>query len=177
MREYSFNSNSPVCTAGVAEALAELSDCRNAVIINIGSDIVTGDSLAPIVGSILKAKAPRLFSYGDLNNQITALDVEKVFAQISGLHCGTLIVAVDAAIGNQSDIGTVKVVDRGLKPGLGVNKNLMRIGEIGIMGVVAAKSNNGIEQLRETTLETVVKLSRIIADAIIATFAPKSSAM
>ena len=60
----------------------------------------------------------------------------------------------------------VRVIDKGLKPGLGVNKNLKPVGDISIIAVVAEKSIQNSSLLNLTRLNLVYKMSENIANGI-----------
>ena len=136
------------------------------IIVNIGSDLVLGDSLGPLVGTFLKSKGLRSYIYGTLNNPITAKEVEYATLYLRKMHPKSFVIAVDAAIGTAEDVGLIRVLNRGIKPGLGVNKDLSEIGDVSIIGIVAAKSFNNIELFNETRLNLVYKMANVIAEGI-----------
>ena len=82
------------------------------------------------------------------------------------MHPGSIAVAIDAAVGNSEDIGLIRVINRGLKPGLGVDKNLGVIGDISIIGIVAGKSASNYNLFNLTRLNLVFKMAEKIADGI-----------
>ena len=56
---------------------------RDVVVLAIGSDRVTGDSLGPIVGHMLALRGAEV--YGDLRSPVTALNVMEVY-ELSLIH-------------------------------------------------------------------------------------------
>ena len=70
--------------------------------------------------------------------------------------------AIDAALGKSDDVGLIKVHNGGIKPGLGVNKDLPMVGDVSIIGVLAEKTaeNGGFKGVR---LNTVYEMAKIIA--------------
>lgn len=139
---------------------------KEPVFICIGSDLVLGDSLGPLVGTFIKNKKIGADIYGTLNYPITAKEIEYARKYIKIMHPNKTIVAIDASIGNEEDIGIIKVKNEGIRPGLGVNKNFDLIGDVSIIGIVASRSfqNNNLYNL--TRLNLVYKLSETIANGI-----------
>ena len=76
------------------------------------------------------------------------------------------IIAVDAAVGDAGDIGLIKVTSNGIRPGLGANKRLGKVGDAGIMGIVAEKSVFNYSLLNLTRLHLVYKMASLISDAL-----------
>lgn len=136
------------------------------IIVCIGSDLVLGDSLGPLVGTMLVKRNVPAYVYGTLNSPITAKEITCAKTHIKLLHPDAFIVAIDAAVGSTDDIGLIKVSDKGLKPGLGVDKNLGVIGDCSIIGVVAGKSLQNYNLFNMTRLNLIYKMAEIIADGI-----------
>ena len=57
-------------------------------------------------------------------------------------------------------------MDKGLKPGLGVNKNLSEIGDVSIIGVVAVKSFKNYQLFNLTRLSLIYRMAETIARGI-----------
>lgn len=166
-KEYSFSSFSNHCNSGIFSALLECNPEKlRPIFICIGSDLVMGDSLGPLVGTLLKRKNIGSYVYGTLNYPITAKEVEYARTYLKQMHPNSISIAVDAAVGNSEDVGLVKVVNRGLKPGLGVDKNLGTVGDLSIIGIVSNKSSNNYALFNLTRLNLVYKMAEKIADGI-----------
>lgn len=138
------------------------------VVVCIGSDLAIGDSLGPITGSMLKYKTQGLgvYVYGTLASPITAKEIKYIRTFLKETHAGSQIVAVDAAVGAEGDIGLLKLSDSPLSPGAGANKKLGFIGDISIMGIVAEKSVANYGLFNTTRLNLVYSMSEIISEAI-----------
>ena len=138
------------------------------VIVCIGSDLAIGDSLGPVTGSLLKYKTQGLgvFVYGSLTAPITAKEVKYLRAFLKQTHPASQVIAVDAAVGAEGDIGLIKLSDNPLFPGAGANKKLGAVGDISLMGIVAEKSVANYGLLNTTRLNLVYTMSEIISDAI-----------
>ena len=69
------------------------------VVVCIGSDLAIGDSLGPIVGSMLKFKTQGLgcFLYGMLSAPITAKEIKSMRTFLKETHQDSQVLAIDAA--------------------------------------------------------------------------------
>ena len=140
------------------------------VIVCIGSDLAIGDSLGPIIGSMLKFKTQGLgvFLYGTLSAPITAKEIRYMRTFLKETHKDSPIIAIDAAVGEAGDIGLIKLHDTPLMPGAGANKQLGALGDISIMGIVAEKSLGNYGLLNTTRLNLVYTMAEIISDGLAA---------
>ena len=138
------------------------------VIVCIGSDLAIGDSLGPITGSMLKYKTQGLgvFVYGTLATPVTAKEIKYLRTFLRETHAGSQVIAVDAAVGAEGDIGLVKICDTPLLPGAGANKKLGEIGDISVIGIVALRSLANYGLLNTTRLNLVYTMSELISDAL-----------
>ena len=138
------------------------------VVVCIGSDLAIGDSLGPITGSMLKFKTQGLpvFLYGTLAAPVTAKEIKYMRTFLKETHPKSQIIAVDAAVGNEGDIGLIKLSSAPLFPGAGANKQLGALGDLSIMGVVAEKSIANYGLLNTTRLNLVYTMSEIISDGL-----------
>lgn len=166
-KEFSFSSFNQGASLGIYNSLLEFNPTHlHPFFICIGSDLVMGDSLGPLVGTLLKKRGVRSYVYGTLNFPITAKEVEYARTYLKQMHPSSISIAIDAAVGSSDDVGLIKVINKGLKPGLGVNKNLGIIGDVSIIGIVAKSSFNNRELFNLTRLNLVYKMAEIIADGI-----------
>ncbi len=137
------------------------------IIVCVGSDLILGDSLGPLVGTLLRQNGVGAYVYGTLNAPITAREVDYVKTYLKKIHKNSKIIAIDAGIGPDSDVGLIKIRDVGLKPGLGVDKELPSLGDMSIVGVVASKSIRNVNLFNYTRLNLVYKMATVIAEGII----------
>ncbi len=167
--EYTFNFFNKLASTGIVIALETLlKNHQKPVILCIGSDLAIGDSLGPICGSLIQEKlCGDVFVYGTLNKTITAKEIRYMQDFLRKTHPNQPIIAIDAAVGDAGDIGLIKLSNSGIRPGLGANKKFERIGDIGIMGIVAEKSLFNYSLLNLTRLNLVWSMSSIISDSII----------
>ena len=164
---FSFNTFNEYTKDGIGQALKECNPKNKQLIfVCIGSDLVLGDSLGPLVGTMLKKNNLKSYIYGTLNFPVTAKEVDYARTHIKQMHPESLIVAIDAAVGNQDDVGTIRVMNKGLKPGLGVDKNLGIIGDVSIVGIVASKSLQNYNLFSSTRLNLIFKMAEKISCGI-----------
>ncbi len=167
IKNYSFSVFNEFAQDGIFQSLTEFNyKNKKPILICVGSDLVLGDSLGPLVGTFLKQRKFRGYIYGTLNSPITAKEVEYAKTYVKLMHPNSIVIAIDAAVGNDEDVGLIKVANSGLKPGLGVNKNLSAIGDLSIIGVVAAKSNKNYNLFNLTRLNLIYKMAEKIANGI-----------
>ena len=113
--------------------------------------------------AIRAARAKNIFIYGTLSKPVTAREASHIKSFIKHSHPGSKVIAIDAAVGNADDVGLIKILPFGLKPGSGAAKNLARIGDISVMGVVAEKSPFNYALFSATRLSMVYKMAEIIS--------------
>lgn len=168
MEEFNFSVYNAYARNGVSIAIKRMVKSEDKpVILCVGSDAVMGDALSPLVGTLLKDNyKTECYVYGTLNNTVTAKEVEYAQDFIRTFHPDSKIIAVDAAVGRADDIGLIKVVDEGLYPGQGVNKELSKVGDVSILGIVAEKSIMNYALLNITRMNLIYKIADTIAGAI-----------
>lgn len=167
--EYSFNVFNKMAPTGLVLALDKLIKDTNRppVVLCIGSDLAIGDSLGPVCGTLLKEKkGSGFFVYGTLKQTVTAKEVRYMNEFLRDTHPQSPVIAVDAAVGDAGDIGLIKITNNGIRPGLGANKKLGKVGDVGIMGIVAEKSMFNYALLNLTRLNLVYKMADLISDAL-----------
>ena len=138
------------------------------VILCIGSDLAVGDSLGPVTGTMLKQKGGNFngFVYGTLKTPVTAKEVKYVNNFLRKTHPHSKIIAVDAAVGEDNDVGLIKVCANALRPGSGANKRLGKVGDVSVLGIVARKSAFSYSLLNLTRLNMVYSMAEIISGAV-----------
>lgn len=146
---------------------------KEIIILCIGSDRITGDSLGPLVGQQLnRHRWKNIHIYGTLTAPVHALNLESTLAEIKKRHPSALILAVDASLGSQKHIGYITVGVGAIHPGSGVHKSLPAVGDIYITGILNASGSFEHFLLQTTRLSFVVQMAGTIADGIFRTFSP-----
>lgn len=137
------------------------------VIVCIGTDRSTGDSLGPLVGTLLKEKKMDEFHiYGTLDDPVHAVNLEENLAHIYNTYNNPFIISIDACLGRLKNIGTIQVNAGPLKPGAGVNKELPTVGDMNIIGIVNVSGFMELLVLQNTRLSVVLKMAKTIAYGI-----------
>ncbi len=168
MNQFTYNYGNIEASNGLSKGLKALFKTQYPVIVCVGSDLAVGDTLGPLVGSELNDKLKgKAYVYGTLESPITAREVSVIYKSINKLHPKSKILVIDAAVGDVNDIGIIKLTDNGIKPGQGINKNLDKIGDVSIIGILSDKSNKGIAVYNETRFSLVKKMSVIIINGIL----------
>ncbi len=169
MEQFSFTFNlfNKYASDGIADSLKNFSHPEKPpVFVCIGSDLVLGDSMGPLVGTFCTNKNLSAYIYGTLSFPVTAKEIGCIRTHIKQLHPNSTIIAVDAAVGSPDDVGLIKVIKGGIKPGLGVDKKLGSIGDISIIGIVAEKSVQNYNLFNLTRLNLVYKMANVISSGI-----------
>ncbi|MCI9538477.1 MAG: spore protease YyaC [Eubacterium sp.] len=135
---------------------------RETVIVCIGSDRATGDSLGPIVGHFLAMHQKNFHLYGTLENPVHAKNLEDALEFIRKNHRNPVIIAVDASLGIAEHVGYITVGEGSLAPGVGVSKDLPSVGDLFITGIVNLSGFGGQMLLQTTRLNLVMRLADFI---------------
>lgn len=140
---------------------------RPIVFICIGTDRSTGDSLGPLVGTLLEEKGPEsFFVYGTLDDPIHAVNLDEKLREINNRHFHPFIIGIDACLGKYKSVGVIEVGMGPVKPGAGVNKELQDVGHIHITGIVNVSGFMEFFVLQNTRLNLVLKMAKTIANGI-----------
>lgn len=137
------------------------------VFICIGTDRSTGDSLGPLIGTLLDDRQiDPFYIYGTLEDPIHAVNLAEKLELIQALHPNAFIVAIDACLGRLKSVGGIQVLEGPLKPGAGVQKELPPVGDIHITGIVNVSGFMEYMVLQNTRLFLVMEMAKCIADGI-----------
>ncbi len=137
------------------------------VICCIGTPKVKGDSVAPRVGDALLKHNINAFVYGTSTNPITALNYATFYNHIKCCHKNDFVIAVDCALGNKKEIGSIKLTKQGILPGKAIGKSLASIGNIGILGQVGDIKKPAFDELKFASDSVVDDLVEKITDLLI----------
>ncbi|MGY0373829.1 spore protease YyaC [Clostridium sp. JNZ J1-5] len=144
-----------------------LKDNRQVIFLCIGTDRSTGDSLGPLIGYKLKNLISNNFSlYGTLENPVHAKNLCSVIEEINSKYNNPYIIAIDACLGNLQNIGNIIVEDKPLSPGAAMNKQLPKVGNLSITGIVNISGTLEFMVLQNTRLYTVMHLADVISRGI-----------
>lgn len=138
------------------------------VVVCIGTDKCIGDSLGPIIGTKLERRRGlkgKIEIYGTLKNPVHAKNLDETFEQIDEEN--SLVIVIDAALGNEDHIGDIIVETGSLFPGIGVGKELIPRGDISIKGIV--EKSSGVftpEILYNVRLFPIYEMTQLIEIAL-----------
>jgi putative sporulation protein YyaC len=131
----------------------------------IGTDRSTGDCIAPMIGSKLKELGYSNVM-GTLENPIHAKNLEHV---IKTIPKNKLVIAIDACLGRDDNVGVVHVSEGNILAGRGVGRNLPPVGDYKITPIIntynALDSLNYLS-LQSTRLSFVMRLANDIVTGI-----------
>ncbi|OAT79473.1 spore protease YyaC [Desulfotomaculum copahuensis] len=145
-------------------------DCRPKILLCIGTDRSTGDSLGPLVGSKMAAVNQDFFIvYGTLDQPVHASNLKEKLIDICRQYHNPFIVAVDACLGSIENVGCLNIGNGSLQPGAGVNKNLPPVGEIHITGIVNVGGFMEYMVLQNTRLNLVMRMADTIVEGLMRT--------
>lgn len=140
---------------------------RPIVILCIGTDRSTGDSLGPLIGDKLKFLIrDRVSLYGNLEYPIHAKNLRETLDEIFTSYTNPYIIAIDACLGSIQNVGKVIVENKPLSPGAAMNKDLPKVGDLSITGVVNISGSLEFMVLQNTRLYTVMLLADVISKGI-----------
>ena len=149
------------------EFLPIVKEGRQLIIVCIGSDRSTGDSLGPLVGENLKfLNRDNLTLYGNLENPVHAKNISSVLLEIQKTYVNPYIVAVDACLGSLQNVGNIIVENIPLCPGTALKKDLPKVGNLSITGVVNISGSMEFMVLQNTRLYTVMQLANTISKGL-----------
>ncbi|AYD41369.1 spore protease YyaC [Clostridium fermenticellae] len=140
---------------------------RTLIILCIGTDRSTGDSLGPLVGHKLKFLIRnKVYLYGNLDNPIHAKNLEKTLKEIKDKFRNPYIIAVDACLGSIQNVGKIIIENKPLTPGSAVNKALPKVGDLSITGIVNISGAMEFMVLQNTRLSIVMQIAEVISRGI-----------
>jgi putative sporulation protein YyaC len=174
-----FRSDDKFAAFKVARAVSELMaddglkhkkdpHCRRPIVVMcIGTDRSTGDSLGPLVGDMLsKWKLPGIHVLGTLEEPVHAKNLEEVMFKTAYQHPCAYMLAIDASLGILEHVGSISVGRGPIKPGAGLKKNLPPVGDMHITGIVNTGGFMDFLVLQSTRLSLVMRMADIIARGV-----------
>ena len=171
MNQFVFNSNNFSSYIGIKDGLKHRYKTSAPVILCVGSDLVVGDSLGPYIGTeLLYSLMGKAYVYGTLSSPITAKECDLMSKELKKLHPNSKILVIDAAIGKEQDVGLIKLSDSGIKPGLGVDKDLLEIGDVSIIGIVASKKTFSLDNTDKVRFSLIYRMAKIICAGVLEYF-------
>lgn len=150
---------------GLADKI--ISSGKKPVIVNIGTDRCIGDSLAPLVGTLLKDTKIKITSYGDLDYPIHAVNMQDRINKINEEHKDSFIIAIDACLGTTENNGSIIICNGPLSPGKGIGKDLPKVGDVSIKGIIGKRDEDDVPfLLHNIRLSMVMNMSKAIVNIL-----------
>ncbi|WP_054025763.1 spore protease YyaC [Bacillus sp. FJAT-28004] len=144
--------------------LEEMAATRPIVVVCVGTDRSTGDSLGPLIGtSLSKYRSPHFSLFGTLENPVHAMNLDDTLIEINRRFHKPFVIGIDACLGQVSSVGSIQVGVGPVRPGAGVNKDLPPVGDIHITGIVNVGGFMEYFVLQNTRLHLVMKMADIIS--------------
>lgn len=137
------------------------------LLLCIGTDRSTGDSLGPLIGYQLRNhKLKHIRVLGTLNRPVHAMNLEDTLGLVEQYYQDHLIIAVDASVGMNDHIGCITLGRGSLKPGLGVSKELQSVGDLFITGIVSGCGSYDPVMLQSIRLSVVMRMAECISESV-----------
>jgi putative sporulation protein YyaC len=144
--------------------LGQIPPQQPVIIICVGTDRSTGDSLGPLVGTQLKKYSlDGIHLYGTLDQPVHAMNLKDTLDSITAHYNNPFIIAIDACLGQLASVGCIQIGNGPVKPGAGVNKELPPVGNMHITGIVNVGGFMEYFVLQNTRLSLVMNMSEVIA--------------
>lgn len=158
-----YHSDDAVCL--IAHFLKNNIDDK-CLVLCIGTDKYIGDCLGPLVGTMLEKMNLSCPIFGTLENPIHAVNLKKQLAHIEHTYPEHKIIALDACLGVEENIGSIQLRAGCLYPGKGVGKKLPAAGDLSIVGIVDACNHEEFFFLHNIRLSLIMKMAEVIAKGI-----------
>jgi putative sporulation protein YyaC len=150
----------------VMEVMAETGK-SGVVILCIGTDRSTGDSLGPLIGyKLCETKKRRFAVVGTLERPVHAMNLEQAADMVRVCYPDHVVMAVDASVGSQDHVGCITLGKGALRPGLGVCKDLKEVGDIFITGIVGRYGSYDPLMLQSVRLSVVMRMADYICESV-----------
>ena len=147
---------------------------KNILFVCIGNGKIIGDSLGPLIGTVLE-KNKRLIQnnvnievIGTFENPILYYNVEEFIKNIDSQDYSEIVI-IDSALGSKENIGKVMITPAEILIGVGVNRGRMVKGDIILKGVVGINYNNisrNLIELENVETKQVEKIAGKMLDII-----------
>lgn len=169
--EHKFSIHQPQTIDNIAVSVRTLvhrakQSGQELVIVCIGTDRSTGDSLGPLTGTKMHNLNSHPHIYGTLDNPVHATNLQETLKVIQSTHLNPYIIAIDACLGKLENVGCVSIGLGPVKPGAAVSKDLPPVGDAYITGIVNVGGFMEHLVLQSTRLNLVMKMADTIAHGL-----------
>ena len=132
---------------------------KDIAFVCVGTNKVGFDAFGPIIGTNIKEQLsfmPNIKVYGEIDNNINALNANKKIKFIKEKEQNSVIIAIDAkAVLNIGNLGSIRLSKESLLPGAGNNKKIESVGDysITLSSCLATRKDNKYKLDMKTTLD------------------------
>ncbi|MEK3725640.1 spore protease YyaC [Paenibacillus sp. FSL H8-0034] len=145
------------------------------VFLCIGTDRSTGDSLGPLVGTMLE-EAGYTQVLGTLEFPLDASNMVHRLTSLPLMKSGKSFIAIDACLGQSSSIASYQVSNQPMEPGKSVGRMLPPVGNYSIAAIVNHNEGNQYAILQGTSLYRIMTMAKEITVSIMDVFPLESAA-
>ena len=145
-----------------------LNEYSQLIILCIGTDRATGDSLGPITGHKLASALnnKNISVFGTLEKPVHAKNINQTLNFIQAAYEKPFIAAIDACLGKPESVGYITIGEGPVNPGAGLSKTLPTVGNLSITGIVNVATGMDFSVLQNTRLHLVMKMAEVIHEGI-----------
>lgn len=142
------------------------------IFLCIGTDRVIGDSFGPLVGYKLKhlfRDEENIKVIGSLDNIICMHNITKIVRNINSTYPEAFLIAIDAALSNNKNIGKIVVSKGSIKVASSFTTKNIYVGDVSIKGIVSRNLKNSkcnFRLLQNTPLNLVMNMADSVAQGI-----------
>lgn len=139
---------------------------RQIIIVCIGTDRSTGDSLGPLTGTMISQRnLKNVTVYGTLDCPVHAKNLENVMRQIH-LTGHPFVIGIDSGLGRKTSVGMIYADNQPIKPGVAINHKLSSVGDLGITAIVNVADSANYMVLQNTRLNIVMNMAAAIDECL-----------
>lgn len=136
---------------------------KQITIVCIGTPKIVGDSVGPLIGTMLKEGNINANVLGDLENPVTALNINDV---VNSIDTNSFVIGIDACIG--SNVKQIKISNSPIEPASSLGKDLSLVGDISIKVIVTDDDLLDIVlSLLKVNMSLVYKSAKIISESLL----------
>lgn len=137
------------------------------VFICIGSDRHLLDCFGPLTGTMLQESIPCLIVYGTLDQPLHARNLTREMMVIKKRHPDRNFIAVDAAVGEENEIGHIQFRTGAILPGKAVAKALPAVGDYALTAIVEKRGYHQAEgKVSSQSFAHVYHMAKLVQQAI-----------
>jgi putative sporulation protein YyaC len=139
---------------------------KHIYVVGIGSNLISGDSLGPFVGTLLRNTFPDHLTV--LGNLECPMDATTIVPEISRriFPKNSFVISIDSVLGSVDFVNSIVLRHGPLQPGLGLGQDLPSIGDCSVMGVVLTNEAVLGSALLYTNLHLIYTMAMNIAKGI-----------